>query len=142
MTFILFIELLGAIACRSIDRLEKALKGVSDAKMDKDVSGNVVKGEKLLSHLRKLKRFRSAVLEMDSKTISELRSYLKPPIPVHGVMMATYVLLGVDEKEIKVSYSGKKSFTNSVYIYITYIQLELVNSMMQYVMMQFVLKCV
>lgn len=110
MTFILFIELLGAIACRSIDRLEKALKGVSDAKMDKDVSGNVVKGEKLLSHLRKLKRFRSAVLEMDSKTISELRSYLKPPIPVHGVMMATYVLLGVDEKEIKVSYSGKKKF--------------------------------
>jgi hypothetical protein len=67
-----------------------------------------VKGEKLLSHLRKLRRFRSAVLEMDSKTISELRSYLKPPLPVHGVMMATYVLLGVDQKEIKVSFIKKK----------------------------------
>lgn len=63
---------------------------------------NVSKGEKLLVHLKRLRRLRAAVLEMDSQTIAELRSYTKPPLAVHGVMLATYILLGVKEKELQV----------------------------------------
>ncbi|XP_061174080.1 uncharacterized protein LOC133183144 [Saccostrea echinata] len=95
-------ELLEAMARRNLDRLEKVLKDISDAKMENDIGLDIIsKAEELLAHLKRLMRFRAAVLEMDSKTISELRSYNKPPLAVHGVMVATYVLLGVEEKEMR-----------------------------------------
>ncbi|XP_062609909.1 lim and transglutaminase domain protein ltd-1-like, partial [Saccostrea cucullata] len=91
-------ELLEAMARRNLDRLEKVLMDISDAKMENDIGVDLISNAaKLLAHLKRLLRFRAAVLEMDSKTISELRSYNKPPLAVHGVMVATYVLLGVDE---------------------------------------------
>lgn len=38
---------------------------------------------------------------MDQKTISEMRSYPKPPAAVHGVMAATFLLLGNQESDLK-----------------------------------------
>ena len=97
-------DLQAAITCRSLDKLEKALQEVksSNKACAVDIGDDVSKGEKLLTHLRRLRRLKMAVLEMDSQTIAELRSYIKPPLAVHGVMVATYVLLGVDEKELRV----------------------------------------
>lgn len=97
-------DLLAAIKCRSLDKLEKALQSVRACTptFGVDMGDNVSKGEKLLVHLKRLRRLRAAVLEMDSQTIAELRSYTKPPLAVHGVMVATYILLGVKEKELQV----------------------------------------
>jgi len=39
-------------------------------------------------------------MELKQPTISEIRSYSKPPPAVDNVMMATFIILGNDEKEI------------------------------------------
>ena len=38
---------------------------------------------------------------MNSATMAEIKSYQKPPYPVHEIMMATLILLGYEEKNLK-----------------------------------------
>ena len=54
-------------------------------------------------HLAKIEKLRHSVLNMESKTISEIRTYSNPPDGVHQCMMATFILLGHQLKEVKVS---------------------------------------
>ncbi|XP_078621048.1 calcium-activated chloride channel regulator 3A-1-like [Branchiostoma floridae x Branchiostoma japonicum] len=49
--------------------------------------------------VRRLENLRHEVLQMNQSTISEIRNYNHPPQLVHQVMVATYLLLGVNESE-------------------------------------------
>ena len=55
--------------------------------------------------LRRLEQLRLKVLQMESKTMSEIRSYRTPPHVVHKVMIASFLLLGEDEETTSVSSS-------------------------------------
>lgn len=78
------------------------MHNLSETSLKRDLGLIYQDAEELRSRLRKLKRLHHAVLDMDQKTISELRSYPKPPKPIHGVMAATFLLLGHKEGELKV----------------------------------------
>ncbi|XP_066263927.1 mucin-3A-like [Branchiostoma lanceolatum] len=49
--------------------------------------------------IKQLEKLRREVLEASQVTISEIRNYNHPPQKVHQVMTATYLLLGVKERE-------------------------------------------
>ena len=42
------------------------------------------------------------MLNLDSKTIAEIKSYNDPPNEVHKVMAGTYILLGESGSKVKV----------------------------------------
>ncbi|XP_053405648.1 uncharacterized protein LOC123547128 isoform X2 [Mercenaria mercenaria] len=90
-----------AIDRKDLDYLEKALHSASDMTIRQNLGDLAVQAEAVRSRLRRLKRLRHEVLAMDQKTISELRSYPKPPQAVHSVMAATFMLLGNKESELK-----------------------------------------
>ena len=78
------------------------MHNLSETSLKKDLGSVYQDAEELRSRLR------HAVLEMDQKTISELRSYPQPPKAVHGVMAATFLLLGKQEKDLRVRNSTSK----------------------------------
>ena len=57
----------------------------------------------LLFKLRRIEKLRHDILNLDSKTIAEIKSYSKPPDAVHFVMCATFLLLGESDKNLRVS---------------------------------------
>ena len=103
--FLINAEIKEALASRDLDKLERTMHGLSDTSLRKDLGAILEDAEEMRSRLRKLKRLKMAVLQMDQKTISELRSYPQPPPAVHGVMVATFLLLGQKEGDIKVFFN-------------------------------------
>ncbi|XP_078601804.1 uncharacterized protein LOC144876434 [Branchiostoma floridae x Branchiostoma japonicum] len=57
--------------------------------------------KKRLGVLERLLQHRHAILKMESKTVSEIRGYKRPPAAVQQVMTATFLLLGNSKKETK-----------------------------------------
>ena len=96
------LDIAEAIARKDLDLLERAMNSISGTSIKRQMSHMAAQAEAMRSRLRRLKRLRHAVLEMDQKTISEMRSYPKPPQAVHGVMAATFLLLGNKEIQLKV----------------------------------------
>lgn len=88
--------------------MEKTLHSASDTTIRQSLGDLAVQAEAVRSRLRRLKRLRHEVLAMDQKTISEIKSYPKPPAPVHGVMAATFLLLGNKESDLKVFQMRRK----------------------------------
>ena len=99
----MFQELKEAMENKDLDKLEKIMQNLSETSLKASISHSLLDGaDALRSRLRKLKRLKKAVLDMDGKSISEIRSYPKPPKAVHGVMAATFLILGCRESELKV----------------------------------------
>ena len=86
---------------RNLERLEKAIKDVKKAGLDQYYNVELSEAERLANRLRRLERIRQEILELKQSTISEIRSYQNPPPAVHQVMIATYLLLGYNEKPLK-----------------------------------------
>ncbi|KAK3098833.1 hypothetical protein FSP39_023516 [Pinctada imbricata] len=115
-------ELQDAIDTRNLDKLERTMHGISDTSLRRNLGNIVENAEILRTYLRRLKRVRQSVLEMNQKTISELRSYVQPPSAVHGVMISTYLLLGEKEVNLKkwrrvqilIGKKGKEGLKNRV----------------------------
>ena len=103
LTKLLFPDIAEAIARKDLDLLERTMNSLSGTSMKRQLGNLASDAEAMRSRLRRLKRLKHAVLEMDQKTISEMRSYPKPPQAVHGVMAATFLLLGNKEQDLKVS---------------------------------------
>ena len=95
-------DLLEAMVRKDLELLERALHAASSVNLRRQLGDLVNQAEALRSRLRRFKRIQHEVLAMDQKTISEIRSYPKPPPAVHAVMMATYMLLGYKEKDLQV----------------------------------------
>lgn len=115
-------DLKEAIARRNLDLLERILNGDINASTRRLFSHVLAQAELLRSRLKRLKRLQHEVLALNRKTISEMRSYPKPPPAVHTVMTATFMLLGNKEVELKewskvqalISRHGKDSLKRRV----------------------------
>lgn len=104
--WIYFIEIQEAIQSKDLEKLDRIMNEAGqrgDFSLKKDLGVVLDHAEELRSRLRRIKRLQHAVLEMDQKTISELRSYSKPPPAVHAVMATTFLLLGNKEADLKVT---------------------------------------
>ncbi|XP_069138867.1 lim and transglutaminase domain protein ltd-1-like [Argopecten irradians] len=83
--------------------------GVLNAAIDKAKSSDyeellrpkIEEAEELRDHLAKLHKFAHGVLQLKQQTVSELHRYQTPPVPVHDVMLATYIMLGEPRENVK-----------------------------------------
>ena len=55
-----------------------------------------------VERLDRLHRLHTSILDMDKKTMTEVRRYHKPPPRVHRVMQAALLVLGEDEESTAV----------------------------------------
>ncbi|XP_060062785.1 hillarin-like [Ylistrum balloti] len=94
-------ELKEAMESKDLEKLDTAMHNLSETSLKKELGSLLEDAEVMRIRLRKLKRLRKAVLEMDAKSISEIRSYPKPPAAVHAVMAATFLLLGSKEADLR-----------------------------------------
>lgn len=91
-----------AIMRRNIGTLEKAINDANKSSHQTTLESWIKKAEVEMESLTRFNRFGHAILEMKQATISEIRSYKRPPIAVERVMMATFKLLGEREEWIQV----------------------------------------
>ncbi|CAH1265126.1 DNAH2 [Branchiostoma lanceolatum] len=90
-----------AVRRRSLTDIEKAMRLVRDQGLADRLRVDMAEAERIAESLRLLESLRHEVLQLNQSTISEIRSYSKPPKPVHKVMLATYLLLGEDASNMK-----------------------------------------
>ncbi|WAQ98341.1 HIL-like protein [Mya arenaria] len=115
-------DLQEAIKRKDLDLLERALHSASSSSLRRHIGELGTQAEAMRSRLRRFKRLQHEVLAMDQKTISEMRSYPKPPPAVHAVMAATFLMLGIKEADLKkwtkiqglISKRGKESLKRRV----------------------------
>ena len=91
-----------AMARRHLGDVEASVNNIKKKKLEKTYALELIDADKLMNKLRRLERLRQEILELNQSTISEIRSYQKPPEAVHQVMISVYLLLGYKEKELKV----------------------------------------
>ena len=90
------------MATRNLAKLEKAVDTAEKKGFKKKLGLQFKMAVQVRDHLRHLEKLRHAILDLDQKTIAEIKSYSKPPEGIHKVMVATFLLLGNTEKELKV----------------------------------------
>ena len=95
---------------RKLEDLEKAIDFVKKNGFEAAMPEEMVKANKMLLSLKRLKRLKDEILNLKQSTVAEIRSYSKPPKAVHRVMIGTYLLLGIKEKSLQVI---KEPFTNT-----------------------------
>ncbi|XP_041484146.1 trichohyalin-like [Lytechinus variegatus] len=95
-------DLVKAMDKRSLEDLEKAINFVKKNGFEAHMPQEMIKANKMLLSLKRLKRLRDEILNLKQSTVAEIRSYSKPPDQVHKVMIGTYLLLGNKEKELLV----------------------------------------
>ncbi|RUS77650.1 hypothetical protein EGW08_014593 [Elysia chlorotica] len=94
-------DLMEASQKRDMGELEKALARAKEVNVNHELDLQIALATRLKEHLAKIDKLRHSVLNMESKTISEIKSYSKPPDGVHQCMIATFLLLGHQLKELK-----------------------------------------
>ncbi|XP_071100654.1 uncharacterized protein [Haliotis cracherodii] len=85
---------------RHVGVLNRTIADVQASPYAYQLHNQLEKAEKLRDHLKELNTYNHDILQMEQTTISELRSYQRPPTSVHDVMAATYMLLGHDEDRL------------------------------------------
>ena len=88
---------------RRLADLQKAVSSAEKAGLEKRLGVQLAMARRILEQLIRIEKLRHAILNLDQKTIAELRSYSCPPPVVHRVMEATYLLLGEPDKHLKVT---------------------------------------
>ncbi|XP_066286952.1 uncharacterized protein [Branchiostoma lanceolatum] len=91
--------LLDAISERNIPELERAIAGTSA--YEEVLQSDLHEARTLLDSLKTLERLRHDVMNMDERTVSEIKRYKNPPPEVQTVMKATLRLLGDSKKQTK-----------------------------------------
>ena len=95
-------DLISAMEKRKLEDLEKAIDFVKKNGFEAAMPEEMVKANKMLLSLKRLKRLKDEILNLKQSTVAEIRSYSKPPKAVHRVMIGTYLLLGNKEKSLQV----------------------------------------
>ncbi|XP_069127879.1 uncharacterized protein [Argopecten irradians] len=90
-----------AMTKREIEELEKAIQTVKKHGFEVQLAKELAEANQLLVRLRRLERIRHEILELKQSTVAEIRSYQTPPLLVHTIMTATFLILGHKEKETK-----------------------------------------
>ncbi|XP_022107129.1 axoneme-associated protein mst101(2)-like [Acanthaster planci] len=94
-------DLLKAMEHRNLEELEKAIDFVKKYSLEGHMPQEMVRANKMLLGLKRLKRLKDEILNLKQSTVAEIRSYNKPPRAVHMVMIGTYLLLGNKESTLK-----------------------------------------
>ncbi|XP_013404632.1 uncharacterized protein LOC106169646 [Lingula anatina] len=94
-------DLVTAMSVREVDVLERAIEAGEAANYNKSLNLELAYAKRVLEHLRHIEKLRHDILNLDQKTIAEIRSYSNPPDAVHQVMVASYLLLGLTEDQVK-----------------------------------------
>ncbi|XP_033644900.1 reticulocyte-binding protein 2 homolog a-like [Asterias rubens] len=94
-------NLIKAMELRNLEELEKAINFVKKNSMEAHMPQEMIRANKLLLNLKRLKRLKDEILNLKQSTVAEIRSYNKPPRAVHMVMIGTYLLLGNKENTLK-----------------------------------------
>ena len=81
-----------------------------DLESDIELVDHINRAEDLLVLLEQVERMKSVVMSLKQPTISEIRSYSKPPLAIQNVMKATYVLLGEDQCKLSVRTNGSLNY--------------------------------
>ena len=95
-------KLKDAMSRRHLGDVEAGVSNIKKKKLEKDYAIELIDADRLINKLKRLERLRKEILELNQSTISEIRSYQKPPPAVHQIMIAVYLLLNYREKELKV----------------------------------------
>lgn len=98
-----FLDLQNASQRRELDALDKALARAKAANFDNQLDLQIVVAQRLRDQLARIEKLRHSVLNMDQKTIAEIRTYSNPPDGVHQSLMGAFLLLGHSMKEVKVN---------------------------------------
>ncbi|KAK6188847.1 hypothetical protein SNE40_004942 [Patella caerulea] len=80
--------------------LDDAITNARDSQFSNKLKSHIAAAEKLRDHIWELEIHKHDVLDMDQKTVSEIKSYQRPPSCVFYTMKATYVLLGTEPDKI------------------------------------------
>ena len=96
-------DLIKAMDLRNLEELEKAISFVKKNSMEAYMPQEMIRANKLLLNLKRLKRLKDEILNLKQSTVAEIRSYNKPPRAVHMIMIGTYLLLGNKESTLKVA---------------------------------------
>ena len=97
-----FTELTQACQRRDLDLLKKAIARAKEVNHEHMLDLQLALANRLKDQLERIERLRHAVLNLDTKTIAEIKTYSNPPDGVHQSMMATFILLGNTPKEVRV----------------------------------------
>ena len=99
----MLLELQRAIEAQHIDQLRAAIKTVENKRYITRLQREYDQAKKLVLSLVRIEKLRHAVMELDRKTMAEIRSYSRSPKLVHYVMRASLLLLGDHEGKTKVT---------------------------------------
>ncbi|KAK6178731.1 hypothetical protein SNE40_011246 [Patella caerulea] len=116
------IELTDASHKRNLPALEAAIKNAKAVNFDHSLDLQIAMVVRLRDHIAKIEKLRHEVMNMEQKTISEIRTYSKPPDGVHQTLMATFLLLDSAMKDVKewksiqilLGKTGKESFMRKI----------------------------
>lgn len=100
-----FAELNTASHSRNLQDLDKAIARAKAANYDSLLDLQIVMAGRLRDQLHRIEKLRHSVLNMDNRTISEIRTYGNPPDGVHQSLQAAFLLLGNSKKDVKVGTS-------------------------------------
>jgi len=82
--------------------LEQAVAAAEKSGLEKRLGIQLAMAQRILEQLRRIEKLRHAILNLDQRTIAEIKSYSQPPPAVYKVMQAAFLLLGEQEKNLKV----------------------------------------
>ncbi|XP_053394143.1 uncharacterized protein LOC123525111 isoform X4 [Mercenaria mercenaria] len=94
-------ELIQACQRRDLDSLKKAIARAKEVNYEHQLDLQLALANRLRDQLERIEKLRHSVLNLDSKTIAEIKTYSNPPDGVHQSMMATFILLGNAPKEVR-----------------------------------------
>lgn len=97
-------ELEDAMVKRDLALIEGAVEKIKKKKIENEHMVQILAAEKLMDKLRRLEKAKKDILELNQRTIAEIRSYSQPIPAIREVMTATYMILGYKEKELKVRF--------------------------------------
>jgi hypothetical protein len=82
--------------------LERAFEAASASPLRNKLNLQMQMATKIYEQLKRIEKLKHEVMNLDQKTIAELKSYAQPPDAVHQVMAATFLLLGSPERSLMV----------------------------------------
>ena len=101
-------ELTQACQRRDLPGLKQAIARAKEVNYEHQLDLQLALANRLKDQLERIEKLRHSVLNLDSKTIAEIKTYSNPPDGVHQTMMACFILLGNTPKEVRVSYQANR----------------------------------
>lgn len=107
-------ELNTASHSRSLQDLDKAIARAKAANYDSLLDLQIVMAGRLRDQLHRIEKLRHSVLNMDNRTISEIRTYGNPPDGVHQSLQAASFCLEIPRKMLRYGKRARASLEKQV----------------------------